>query len=202
MTKLRPFRALATLAVTTTAAACSTLNPAGLVAASRLDPLNTPPSEISVAVGVPETLRLADGDAEFRIAFRGGSAASTIMLEEVAPLRLSAAGSEGPRPSASDELIYIARIAPEDAGRIAAVQQEIRDLRAAGTDGDGSLTVRVVGGCFVGAPPEALAISTWLRTDPSDGFVQLTRRQDVTRAIGARDAAMLMSQLSPCTSEE
>lgn len=202
MTKLRPFRALATLAVATTAAACSTLNPAGLVAASRLDPLNTPPSEISVAVGVPETLRLADGDAEFRIAFRGGSAASTIMLEEVAPLRLSAVGSDGPRPSASDEIVYIARIAPEDAGRIAAVQQEIRDLRAAGTDGDGSLTVRVVGGCFVGGPPEALAISTWLRTDPSDGFVQLTRRQDVTRAIGARDAAMLMSQLSPCASVE
>ena len=202
MTKLRPFRALATLVVATTAAACSTLNPAGLVAASRLDPLNTPPSEISVAVGVPETLRLADGDAEFRIAFRGGSAASTIMLDEVAPLRLSAVGSEGPRPSASDETVYIARIAPEDAGRIAAVQQEIRDLRAAGTDGDGSLTVKVVGGCFVGAPPEEIAISTWLQTDPSDGFVQLTRRQDVTRALGARDAAMLMSQLSPCASEE
>lgn len=148
MTTLPSFRTLATLAIVATASACSTMNPAGLVAASRLDPLNTPPSEISIAVGVPETLRLEDGDAEFRIAFRGGSAASTIMLEEIAPLSLSAAGSEGPRPSASDETVYVARIVPEDAGRIAAVQQEIRDLRAAGTEGDGSLTVRVVGGCL------------------------------------------------------
>lgn len=202
MTTLPSLRTLATLAIVATASACGTMNPAGLVAASRLDPLNTPPSEISVAVGVPETLRLEDGDAEFRIAFRGGSAASTIMLEEVAPLSLSVAGSEGPRPSTSGETVYIARIAPEDAGRISAVQQEIRDLRAAGTDGDGSLTVRVVGGCFVGARPEVISVSTWLQTDPSDGFVQLTRRQDVTRAIGARDAAMLMSQLSPCASEE
>jgi hypothetical protein len=202
MTTLLSFRTLATLAIVATASACSSMNPAGLVAASRLDPLNTPPSEIAIAVGVPETLRLADGDAEFRIAFRGGTAASTIMLEEVAPLTISAAGTDGPPPNALGETVYIARIAPEDAARIAAVQQEIRDLRAAGTEGDGSLTVRVVGGCFVGAPPGTIAVSTWLRTDPSDGFVQLTRRQDVTRAVGARDAAMLRSRLSACASAE
>jgi hypothetical protein len=202
MNKPRAFRTLAILAATLVASACNTLNPAGLIAASRLDPLNTSPSEISVAVGVPETLRLTNGDAEFRIAFRGGPAASTIVLEEVAPLRVSVAGPDGPRPSALDETVYVARIAPEYIGRITAVQQEIRDLRSKGTDGDGSLTIRVVGGCYVGAPPEAIAVSTWLRTDPSDGFVQLTRRQDVMQVVGAQDAAMLISQLTPCASAE
>jgi hypothetical protein len=123
-------------------------------------------------------------------------------LEEVAPLRLSAASPDGPRPSAPDEAVYVARIAPEDTVRIAAVQREIRDLRSRGKDGDGSLTIRVVGGCFVGTPPETIAVSTWLRTDPSDDFVQLTRRQNIAQVVGARDAAMLISHLSPCALTE
>ncbi|WP_143526082.1 hypothetical protein [Roseivivax lentus] len=178
------------------------MTPAGLIAASRLDPLNTPPSEIAVAVGVPETLRLADGDAEFRMAFRGGSAASTILLEEVAELRLAPAGQAEPQPNATDETVYVARIAPEDTARIAALQAEIRTLREAGTDGAGTLNIRVVGGCYVGAAPASIMVSTWLQTAPADGFVPLTRRQGMVRALGARDAAMLLAELTPCDADD
>lgn len=189
---------LATLACAAAVSACSGMNPAGLIAASRLDPLNTAPSEIAVAVGVPQTLRLTDGDAELRIAFRGATEESTILVEEVAPLVLSASDTAGPSRSTSDETVYVARVAPEDATRIAAVQQEIRNLRSAGTDGNGSLTVRVTSGCFVGERPATIAVSTWIQTNPSDGFVQLTHRQDLTRAVGAQDAEMLMLQLNSC----
>jgi hypothetical protein len=174
------------------------MNPAGLIAASRLDPLNTPPSEIAVAVGVPQTLRLSNGDAEFRLSFQSDTAASTILLEETAPLQLVLSGEAGPRPSTADEIVYVARIAAADAPRIAALQNEIRTLRAAGTEGEGSLTVRVVGGCFVGPSPTDIAVSIWLQTDASDGFVQVARQQDISRAFGTRDAAMLRAQLSPC----
>ena len=193
---------LASCALLTAVSACGSVTPGGLVAASRLDPLNTPPSQIALAVGVPRALRLADGDAEFRIAFRGGTAASTILLEEVAPLDLSASDPAGPRPNAPDETVYVARIAPEDAPRIAALQREIRNQRAAGASGEGSLTVRVVGGCLDGTPPEGIAVSTWLRTDPSDGFVPLTRREDLARALGAQQAALLQSAQQPCAAEE
>ena len=193
---------LATLALAVSFSACSSVDPAGLIAASRLDPLNTPPSGMAVAVGVPDTLRLADGDAEFRIAFHGGTASSPVTLEEVAPLALSEAGNMGPSPNAANETVYIARIAPRDAPRIAGVQREIRDLRASGVEGSGSLTVRIVGGCFVDTPPETISVSTWLQTDPADGYVPLTRRNDLARAIGAQDAAMLRSQLSRCAGRE
>ncbi|WP_407474641.1 hypothetical protein [Sulfitobacter sp. PM12] len=202
MAKLFSFPALATLAMAVSVSACDTMNPAGLIAASRLDPLNTPPSEIEFAVGVPQTLRLTDGDAEFRIAFSGGTAVSTILIEETAPLLLIPGESTAPEPNAPDETVYIARIAPQDAARIAAAQREIRQLRSTGTQGDGSLTVRVVGGCFTSAPPTSIAVSSWLQTDPADGFVALTRQQDVARAIGARDAAILTAQLSPCPQGE
>jgi hypothetical protein len=202
MPKTRSLTTAAALALAFAASACGSVNPAGLIAASRLDPLNTPPSGIALAVGVPDTLRLADGDAEFRIAFQGGTAASTIFLEEVAPLAVAAPGDRGPRPNAADEIIYVASIAAEDAPRIAAIQQEIRTLRANGVEGEGSLTVSVVGGCFVDAMPSQIEVSTWLQTDPSDGFVPLTRRQDVARAIGAREAEMLRARLARCPEEE
>ena len=201
MTAPRLHSASAAIALVVTTSACTSISPAGLAAASRLDPLNTPPSEIAVAVGVPDTLRLADGDAVFRIAFRGGSEATPIAMDEAAPLDLSAPGEAGPRPNATDERVYIARIPPADAPRIEAAQAEIRALRADGIKGEGALVIEVVGGCYIGAAPERLAISTWLRTSPTDGFVPLTRRQDIARGIGDAEAALLLATLDPCDTE-
>jgi len=202
MSKLSTLPLLATLAMTAILSACGSVSPSGILAASRLDPLNTNPSEIAIAVGVPDTLRLKDGDAVLSIAFQGGSVTSTIRLEETAPLQVTLANNGTPRPTAEDEVVYVARIEAADASRIADLQQQIKDIRAAGTQGEGSLTVQVVGGCFVGTRPDGIAVSTWLQTDPDDGFVQLTRRQDVVRAVGAQDAELLLSQLRPCGSGE
>lgn len=189
---------LMTLALVATASACGSVSPAGLLAASRLDPLTTPPAEVALAVGVPQVIRLADGDAELRMSLHSGDGAAAILREEVATLVLAPSGDTGPRPNSPSETVYVARIAAEDAPRIAALQQDIRDLRAMGNTGTGALTISVVGGCLVGAPPPSMAVSTWIQTDPDAGFVPLTRRQDVTRAIGARDAGLLLSQLRPC----
>lgn len=49
--------------------ACSSVTPRGLIAASRLDPLNSDAAKLAVAVGVPNTVRLVDGDAEFALSF-------------------------------------------------------------------------------------------------------------------------------------
>lgn len=190
--------ALAGLACALTLSACASVNPAGLIAASRLDPLNTPPAEIAVAVGVPDTVRLADGDAELRIAFTGGSAAPDILVDETAPLQLRPITTGAPQPNSDSEAVYAARLAAGDAARIARAQAEIRALRARGIDGQGTLTVTVTGGCLLESPLRALPVSTWLQTDPEDGFVSLTREQDLFRALGESDAAALRAQLIPC----
>ncbi|PWJ19075.1 hypothetical protein [Jannaschia seohaensis] len=51
------------------AASCDAITPAGLVAASRLDPLGTPPADVALALAVPDALRLSNGDATLRPAF-------------------------------------------------------------------------------------------------------------------------------------
>lgn len=190
--------AFVSLACALTLSACASVNPAGLMAASRLDPLNTAPTEIAVAVGVPDTLRLADGDAVLYMGFKGGNAASTIVVEETVPLKVSPVTAGEPQPNSDGELVYAARLAPGDAARIARVQAEIKALRARGIEGQGTLSVAVTGGCLLEPTLDALPISTWLQTSSEDGFVSLTRQQDVFRVLGESDAAALRSHLTPC----
>ncbi|MGP1253202.1 MAG: hypothetical protein ACTS10_02235 [Kiloniellales bacterium] len=190
--------ALTGLACALALSACASVSPAGLIAASRLDPLNTPPSEIAVAIGVPGSLRLADGDAELRIAFTGGSAASTVLIDETASLQLRLVSAGEPQPNSDEEVVYAAHLAAEDATRIAAAQAEIRALRARGIEGKGALGVTVVGGCLLESPLRVLPVSTWLQTDREDGFVSLTREQDIFRVLDESDAAALRAHLIPC----
>lgn len=178
-------------------ASCATLSPTGLIAASRLDPLNTPPDQIAVAVGVPESIRLQSGDAKLRIAFASGATSSSVVVDEQLPLQMHLGGSAAPQGRAG-ETVYLAHLKPDDAARFAAAQAKIRDLRARGTVGSGRLNVEVTSGCFVGLLPDRLPVSSWLRTDPGDGFVQLTDATDVYAALGAQAAAVLRGRLQPC----
>ena len=66
---MNPVRTIASLKALALAAACS---PLGLSDAARLDPLNTPPSALGLAVGVPDAIMLRDGDAVLRIAYAAG----------------------------------------------------------------------------------------------------------------------------------
>lgn len=181
-----------------TLGACSGLTPGGLIAVSRLDPLTTPPSEMGVAVGVPATLRLADGDARLRIAFFAEGASATPLVDATAPLLFAPNTAIAPQPNAANETVYVGMFSKSGAGRIAAAQQEIRDLRAAGSKGKGSLSVSVEGGCFEGTRPDSLYVSTWIKTAEQREFLALTRRADAADAIGRPAAALLLAELKPC----
>ncbi|WMS45314.1 hypothetical protein RDV64_23555 (plasmid) [Acuticoccus sp. MNP-M23] len=179
-------------------AACTSITPGGLVAASRLDPLNTPPGEIGVALSVPDAVRLTSADATLRIAFREDGAGSTTLVEETVPLMLTRDDAGLVSGAQAGETVYIAGLSPDDADRFAQAQADIRDARARGIAGSGSLSVSITGGCFVGARPETLPTRSWLRTSPSGGFVPLTRRVDAARVVGPAQAGALRGRLAPC----
>jgi hypothetical protein len=179
-------------------AGCGAVTPQGLLAAARLDPLGSDPAALTAALGVPATLRLADGDAELTFAFAadaaGGPAADGTFALVLAP----ATTDDGlPRPDAGERL-WTARLAPGDAARLRALQAEVRALRAAGVRGSGSLTVGLVGGCFEGARPDTLPVRTFLSTDPDGGFVALTRTTDLLAELPTEARAALAAGIGPC----
>ncbi|WP_299963838.1 hypothetical protein [uncultured Roseobacter sp.] len=173
------------------------MTPASLIAARGLDPLNTPPDSIALAVAVPETVQLADGDAILRLALATEPEGDSFAVDETVPLRLSSSDDDLPEAQ-TGQTIYLARLGPEEAERIAEAQAQITALRAAGPTGQGSLTVAVTGGCLLGPVPASLPVSTWLQTDPGAGFVQLTRQRDMFRVLDPADAAALRAGLLPC----
>ncbi|ABG32002.1 hypothetical protein CEP88_02120 [Roseobacter denitrificans] len=169
-------RSIAALFILAITSACAAVTPRGVMEAARLDPLNTPPQELGLALSVPDTIVLKDGDAMVRLAL---SVAGEALVDARVPLSVQRAPEAILVSASQGEVIYAASLTPQNAAILAAAQAETRALRAAGTQGEGIFSIAVVGGCRTGDPLEALPVSTWLRTNPSASFVPLTRRMDV-----------------------
>jgi hypothetical protein len=60
MVRIRPFLVLPVLALLS---GCMTVTPRGLVAMAGFSPLQMNPAELGAGLGVPQSIRLADGDA-------------------------------------------------------------------------------------------------------------------------------------------
>ncbi|MEM6466987.1 MAG: hypothetical protein AAF679_10850 [Pseudomonadota bacterium] len=175
-------------------AGCTSLTPAGLIAASKLDPLNSDASDIAVAVSVPTTMRLKDGDAQFHLSF----VTENTTISETVPLQLEPGLPSDISQSDSDQALYVASFTPQDAAKISATQARIKALKAAGQDGDGTLSVAVTGGCLTKTPMDAIPVSTWLRTDPQNSFVRLTKERDVLSTLSPAQARAFKEQLKLC----
>ena len=183
-----PFlRMLSALCIPTIVGACGAVAPRGIVEAARLDPLNTAPEEMGIAVAVPDTIVLNDGDAIVRLAFSVGG--DTVVDARV-PHSVERASDTLPDTAFSDDTVYAAFLTPQNAATLAAAQADIRTLLATGTTGEGTLSIAVIGGCRTGEPLETLYVSTWLRASQSASYVPLTRRRDVLGKLGGADMVM------------
>ena len=181
---------------------CASISSSETRATRNLDPISADPADIVFAVGVPEGLRLQSGDAILELAYQADGADPDRTLRETAVLQIKERGNGAPEAHGAKEHVYLARIASSDMRDIAQLQDTVRGLRARGIEGTGSLTVQIVGGCYVGDAPDSLALSTWLQTDPDRGFVTLNKRQDLTAAIGEQAATALEDKLEPCAALE
>lgn len=180
--------------------ACGAVTPAGFMAASRLDPLTTPPGDIAFAVEVPQALRLSDGDAELRLRLADDENAEELWVDETVPLQIRPATDSLISSAREGRALYSATLSAGDAETVAAAQKQILDIRAQGRQGRGSLSINVIGGCLENERLDSLPVSTWLRTDPTADFVQLTRQRDIFESLNAPQRRALQDRLQPCAS--
>lgn len=175
---------------------CGVVSPAGLVAAARLDPLGTPPGDISVAISVPDALRLSDGDATLYLAFAPDDPDIAAPIATTVPLSIS--DETGPRAPAPGEAIYVFGFSASAAAQLSAVQDQITSLKRQDVAGKGTLSIGVGGGCLTRALDARLPVTTWLRTDPAAEFVSLTRSADLLDVLPPDERRQLEAELTPC----
>ncbi|MEM6577015.1 MAG: hypothetical protein AAF678_00865 [Pseudomonadota bacterium] len=192
--------AVLSIALTIGLTACGAVTPAGFMAASRLDPLTTPPGDIAFAVEVPEALRLSDGDAELRLQLIDDQETMEVWVDETVPLQIRPALDAAISGASQDGALYLATLSAPDAEIVTAAQKQILDIRAQGRQGRGSLSIQVIGGCIETDRVDNLPVSTWLRTNPDADFVQLTRQRDVFDSLDEAQRRALQDRLIPCAS--
>ncbi|MGC1494547.1 MAG: hypothetical protein WA790_01970 [Sulfitobacter sp.] len=177
-------------------AGCSSISPAGLLAAAQLDPIQTPPDNISIAISVPEVVRLRDGDAELYLGFMTDDKNMSAPVEATVPLAIL--NEAGPRPAETGEAIYVFGFSTSSAAELSAIQEKIKAQKANDVAGTGTLKVAIEGGCITGALNGKLPVATWLRTSPTGKFVSLTRKSDFLDALPRTERDQLLANLKPC----
>lgn len=175
---------------------CASLNPAGLIAAARLDPLDTHPSNINVALAVPDSVQLRDGDAYFSMSFVPDDDADNPLGDNI-PLAVKPS-QNGPRAPLEGETIYVLGFAPQDIAKVTEMQTQVRQLRAQGVKGRGEISVGVNGGCLTNPDLKALTVTIWLRTDPDSSFVTLVRQTDLFSHIDDQERDKLRAEMAKC----
>lgn len=189
---------IASLAGLVALAGCLSTPPSTLVKLARLSPLESDPAQMRIAVRAPSSIRVRTGDIRLAMRFDGPSP-ETSLIAETQPLIEEQAG---PVPGIADDRadgtrLHVAELSPEDAQRIAAVQRRIKQLRADGVEGRGSLSVTATGCAQSPVPDGPVLITTYLQTAVQEDFVILNRRVDLRTALISEGADL--AQIPPCT---
>ncbi|MEL6435749.1 MAG: hypothetical protein AAFP99_03030 [Pseudomonadota bacterium] len=177
--------------------ACLSTPPSSLVKLARLSPLEANPAEIRFAVRAPDAIRVRDGDITMRITFEALNPANSFIEEYHAIIEEIDRPAPGlPIAREDGTRTFIAALTPEDAASLAATQKRVRDLRAAGGKGKGSLAINATGCALTPLPSGAVRLSTWLQTAPADDFFIVSRNTDLRKA--AERVGRDLDLIPPC----
>lgn len=162
---------------------CVSLSPIGAAHLAATDPLAVDPAAISVAIELPSTLHIRDGDATLQMKIGG-------RLDETFVLHVE--GTIGGVAPTGGRHVLAAGIAQRDWTRFARAQAEARNARERDGKGRGSLTVSITGACRTGdvddgPVPTAISIRT------AERYVPLARI-DLAATIGTAK----LKQLPTC----
>ncbi|MBN9232509.1 MULTISPECIES: hypothetical protein [Phyllobacteriaceae] len=174
------------------AAGCASITPSALVRLATMDPLAADPAVLSVAAVMPAALKLRNADVVLDFSLEAPAPYGPV--HEVVPLEIvDGDATPGVVASPTFEHIQQARIARADVERLSAGLAKARAFRATGrSDGKGSITVTIKGGCRAGAVGNGpLIAAIHMRSKPGEKFFPLTTSIDLRKLLGDAAIAML-----------
>ena len=181
---------------------CLSVTPRGLVEMAGFDPLQMNPAELGAGLGVPSSIRLADGDAMIELAWQvQGEPGPRVNERFLLEISDSSELASTPMP-ARGERIYIGRLSGLDSVRMKDVQQRILRYRAEGLEGRGSFSISLRGGCTSAPPLTELPFRTFVKTRSESSWVEMTRRTDIVAAIPPLRREEFLKSVRVCSGAE
>jgi len=169
-----------------TVSACGHVPLTSIAKLSSFDIETTDPRALRVAAVLPDTIRVAEGDARLDLEIVNTVSGETLLSES---LELDEKGTTAEKAELSSELtdgkhLLIFALSEEDLAYFRSFQELIRTRSAAEKKAhEGTLALHVTG-CAIKEPgPAPLRITTFLKASELGGFVTLTRNADLSKTL-------------------
>lgn len=177
---------------------CMSVTPRGLLHMAGFNPLTVNPEHLAAGLGVPQTIRLLDGNAIIAMSYRLEGAEATVVDERFL-LQISdasaIAGAPTPRPG---ERIYIGRLSALDVARMRDAQNRIRAYKAQGAKGQGMFSISLRGGCTTAFPVTGIPFRTFVRTGSQGSFTETTRPTDFVSTLPRNERDAFLRSVKVC----
>ena len=173
--------------------ACGTLVPSTAARLAAFSPLEANPSDIAVALILPQELRVREDGAKLELIAQrsdtGEEFKGAYTLAET-PANAADFGAD----AAANARFYAIR--PADADEMRKAQDKVKAWKAAGLSSKGSGSIGIgLDACTTGAAPAPDArVSAYIRTAPGAAFLPLIEKAQLIQLLGAE----LLAQLKPC----
>ncbi|MEO1748195.1 MAG: hypothetical protein AAFR27_06150 [Pseudomonadota bacterium] len=147
-------------------------------------PMEANPADLRFAVQTPEYIRVREGDVRMRLTYEASDIANSLVEEYSVVVQEVGQPTQGlPATAGDDSRLLAGQLTPEDAASLFEAQQRIRDLRAAGDGGKGSLAITATGCATRAVPAEPVSVTVWLQTNPEEEFFVVTRNRDLRKTV-------------------
>ena len=161
---------------------------ATMVAAAQLDPLETNPSDIRLAIIAPPHLRIADGDIALIMGFDGGEPDLKFEERYLADIARNRSGASGiSTGDLAKGALSLLSLRDEDAASMRSLQARIKAIRATGIRGRGYIGFSAMGCSTQPVGGRPLPISVYFQPKPEADFTPLTRDADLIAMLRKTD---------------
>jgi hypothetical protein len=162
------------------------------------NPLQMNPAELGAGLGVPQSIRLADGDAMIAMTWQVRGEAAPRVNERFLLQISDSSEIVGMPPPLRGERIYVGRLSSLDSVRMRDVQERILRHKSEGLVGQGSFSINLRGGCTTAPPLTELPFRTFVKTGSDSSWIETTRRSDFVATLPAHERKEFLQSVRIC----
>jgi hypothetical protein len=153
--------------------ACTSIPISSMYSLSKIDPMQTDPEQIRVAIRVNESVNATRGSAQIGITYTADD--GSIDEEHEFDVQVTSAQTLTPKLTRGlkpGEQVTVMSLSPQDARTMKDLQQRLFKYKAAGGDGDGSFTLRLGDFCLDKTLPDGdIPLTLFLKTENQEDYI-------------------------------